>query len=102
MKKKRGTVTEQEIANRETKKKRKEYEVEAVEEKKMKSENDGEKGEEGEEEEFVGDGVQSLEKKVKSSGGGIMSDETFLSLGLSDPTFKSIEEMGFQHMTQVI
>ncbi|KAB1212704.1 DEAD-box ATP-dependent RNA helicase 27 [Morella rubra] len=66
MKKKRGTVTEQEIANRETKKKRKEYEVEAVEEKKMKSENDGEKGEEGEEEEFVGDGVQSLEKKIQA------------------------------------
>ncbi|GKU95057.1 hypothetical protein SLEP1_g8465 [Rubroshorea leprosula] len=38
------------------------------------------------------------EKKVWS---GIMTTESFGSLGLSEPTFKAIKEMGFQHMTQI-
>jgi superfamily II DNA/RNA helicase len=42
-------------------------------------------------------------KKVKSGGGGsgIMTTESFESLGLSEPTFNAIKDMGFQHMTQV-
>lgn len=32
---------------------------------------------------------------------GIMSTESFASLGLSNPTLKAIHEMGFQQMTQV-
>jgi ATP-dependent RNA helicase DDX18/HAS1 len=39
-------------------------------------------------------------KKVKS-GGGIMSTESFDSLGLSEPTRKAIQEIGFEYMTQV-
>ena len=43
------------------------------------------------------------EDKVEESGGnGIMTNETFESLGLSDNTHKSIKEMGFARMTQVI
>jgi len=43
------------------------------------------------------------ERKVKNNGGsGIMSSESFESLGLSEPTYKAIMDMGFQHMTQVM
>ncbi|KAL2573238.1 hypothetical protein AAZV13_17G113300 [Glycine max] len=42
------------------------------------------------------------EKKVKNNGGsGIMSTESFESLGLSEPTYKAIMDMGFHHMTQI-
>ncbi|KAF5468964.1 hypothetical protein F2P56_013071, partial [Juglans regia] len=43
------------------------------------------------------------EKKVSSSrrGSGIMSDESFESLGLSEPTFNAVKDMRFQHMTQI-
>ncbi|XP_009150679.1 DEAD-box ATP-dependent RNA helicase 27 isoform X2 [Brassica rapa] len=42
------------------------------------------------------------EDKVEESGGnGIMTNETFESLGLSDNTHKSIKEMGFARMTQI-
>ncbi|KAK7347410.1 hypothetical protein VNO80_21940 [Phaseolus coccineus] len=42
------------------------------------------------------------ERKVKNNGGsGIMSSESFESLGLSEPTYKAIMDMGFQHMTQI-
>ncbi|KAF8059537.1 hypothetical protein N665_1229s0002 [Sinapis alba] len=37
----------------------------------------------------------------KSSGNGIMTNETFESLGLSDNTYKSIKEMRFARMTQI-
>lgn len=44
-----------------------------------------------------------VEKKVKdNSGSGIMSTESFASLGLSVPTSKAITDIGFQRMTQVI
>lgn len=43
------------------------------------------------------------ERKVKNNGGsGIMSSESFETLGLSEPTCKAIMDMGFQHMTQVM
>ncbi|XP_058760964.1 DEAD-box ATP-dependent RNA helicase 27-like [Vicia villosa] len=43
-----------------------------------------------------------VEKKVKdNSGSGIMSTESFASLGLSVPTSKAITDMGFQRMTQI-
>ncbi|KAJ7978819.1 RNA helicase [Quillaja saponaria] len=45
--------------------------------------------------------VEEQEKKVKSGGSGIMSNETFASLGLSEPTLKAIKDMGFEHMTQI-
>ncbi|KOM33121.1 hypothetical protein LR48_Vigan01g267700 [Vigna angularis] len=42
------------------------------------------------------------ERKVKNNGGsGIMSSESFETLGLSEPTYKAIMDMGFQHMTQI-
>ncbi|CAJ1944320.1 unnamed protein product [Sphenostylis stenocarpa] len=42
------------------------------------------------------------ERKVKNNGGsGIMSSESFESLGLSEPTYKAIMDMGFHHMTQI-
>ncbi|KDP29515.1 hypothetical protein JCGZ_19228 [Jatropha curcas] len=46
------------------------------------------------------EGNDKEEKKVKS-GSGIMSTESFESLGLSEPTFKAIQEMGFQYLTQI-
>ncbi|KAH7528819.1 hypothetical protein FEM48_Zijuj05G0113000 [Ziziphus jujuba var. spinosa] len=45
---------------------------------------------------------EEKKNKVKSKGGfGIMSMESFDSLGLSEPTFKAIKDMGFEHMTQI-
>ncbi len=46
---------------------------------------------------------ETKKKKRKIGGGwsGIMSTESFESLGLSEPTFKAIKDTGFQHMTQV-
>ncbi|CAL1369969.1 unnamed protein product [Linum trigynum] len=63
-------------------------------------EGDGEKEEEqsnGKDGEAEG---KTKEKKVKS-GGGIMSTDSFDSLGLSEPTRKAIQEMGFQYLTQI-
>jgi ATP-dependent RNA helicase DDX18/HAS1 len=68
------------------KKSKKESEEEEKEKEKVKEE------EEEEEKETV--------KKVKS-GGGIMSTESFDSLGLSEATRKTIQEMGFENLTQV-
>ncbi|XP_073219940.1 DEAD-box ATP-dependent RNA helicase 27-like isoform X2 [Cicer arietinum] len=46
--------------------------------------------------------IEVEETKVKNnSGSGIMSTESFASLELSQPTFNSIMDMGFQHMTQI-
>ncbi|XP_026380977.1 ATP-dependent RNA helicase HAS1-like [Papaver somniferum] len=58
----------------------------------------------GEEEEAVETEVTEVEKKKKkvtSKGSGIMSTEAFSNLPLSEPTMKAIEDMGFQHMTQI-
>ncbi|XP_076919777.1 ATP-dependent RNA helicase HAS1-like [Bidens hawaiensis] len=45
----------------------------------------------------------NTEKKVKKSGGefGIMSNDSFTALPLSEPTLKAIIDMGFQYMTQI-
>ncbi|KAF3943770.1 hypothetical protein CMV_029700 [Castanea mollissima] len=74
-------------------------------EKKMKIE-DEKKEEVEEEEEEREKGEESTEeeekkKKVKKSGGGIMSTESFESLGLSEPTSNAIKDIGFQYMTQI-
>ncbi|XP_026386654.1 ATP-dependent RNA helicase HAS1-like [Papaver somniferum] len=57
----------------------------------------------GEEEEAVETEVKEAEKKKKkvTKGSGIMSTEAFSNLPLSEPTMKAIEDMGFQHMTQI-
>ncbi|XP_031275268.1 DEAD-box ATP-dependent RNA helicase 51-like [Pistacia vera] len=68
---------------------------ESVKSKKNKKEK-GERKKKGNEEE------EEEEKKVKvKSGGGIMSTTSFESLGLSQHTFRAIQEMGFQFMTQI-
>lgn len=60
-------------------------------------EEDVDDGEEREEEAEAEEG----EEKVESAASGIMSSESFTSLGLSQPTSKSIMDMGFNRMTQV-
>ncbi|KAI3918842.1 hypothetical protein MKW98_017290 [Papaver atlanticum] len=57
----------------------------------------------GEEAEAVETEVKEVEKKKKkvTKGSGIMSTEGFSNLPLSEPTMKAIEDMGFQHMTQI-
>ncbi|KAJ6777686.1 hypothetical protein OIU74_001629 [Salix koriyanagi] len=69
--------------------------VEEVKDKKKKKNKKSKKESEEEEEEQEKETV----KKVKS-GGGIMSTESFDSLGLSEATHKSIQEMGFENLTQ--
>ncbi|XP_044490394.1 DEAD-box ATP-dependent RNA helicase 51-like [Mangifera indica] len=78
-----------------------EEEIEEVEKKeaekyvKYKKEKDERKDEDTEEEE-------EKRVKVKNRGGsGIMSTTSFESLGLSQHTFRAIQEMGFQFMTQI-
>ncbi|XP_065863015.1 DEAD-box ATP-dependent RNA helicase 51-like [Euphorbia lathyris] len=52
--------------------------------------------------EDVGKENEEVNKEVKvKTGGGIMSSESFESLGLSEHTLKAIQEMGFQYMTQI-
>ncbi|KAJ4823488.1 hypothetical protein Tsubulata_049439 [Turnera subulata] len=55
----------------------------------VKTEKEGEEGEEKE------------EKKMVKSGGEIDSVESFELLGLSEPTLKAIQEMGFSNLTQI-
>ncbi|KAG5238343.1 DEAD-box ATP-dependent RNA helicase [Salix suchowensis] len=71
--------------------------AEEVKEKKKKKETSKKKSEEEEEEE---EKEKKTVKKVKS-GGGIMSTESFDSLGLSEPTRKAIQETGFEYLTQI-
>ncbi|KAA3458252.1 DEAD-box ATP-dependent RNA helicase 51-like [Gossypium australe] len=72
--------------------------------KKLRSEEDDEQEERGnneeEEEEQEGE-KEEIKEKMNIGGSGIMSTESFESLGLSEPTFKAIKEMGFQFMTQI-
>ncbi|XP_022729225.1 DEAD-box ATP-dependent RNA helicase 51-like [Durio zibethinus] len=79
------------------KKKKKNKRVNGEDDKKREEQ---EKDEEAEEEEEKGD-KEEIKEKVKCGGSGIMSTESFESLGLSEPTFKAIKEMGFQYMTQI-
>lgn len=84
--------------------------------KKRDETDDGDKeraeAEEEEEEEEVrekdggedGGEVEKMEKKKKkelSSGTGIMSDDSFFSLPLSEPTKNAIKDIGFTNMTQI-
>lgn len=55
------------------------------------------------EEEKIEDGLEKKHEneKVKKSGSGIMSIESFTSLELSKPTMNAIQDMGFENMTQI-
>ncbi|XP_028763649.1 DEAD-box ATP-dependent RNA helicase 27 [Neltuma alba] len=44
---------------------------------------------------------EGQQRKLKNVGSGIMSTVSFDSLGLSEPTFKAIKDMGFEHTTQI-
>lgn len=61
----------------------------------------GENPEEENVEEENGEEEEVIEELKKNSGSGIMTSEAFESLGLSEPTFKAIQEMGFKYMTQI-
>lgn len=55
-----------------------------------------------EENEGVEAAKEEKKTKVKRGGGsGIMTTESFGSLNLSSNTFKAVQDMKFQHMTQV-
>ncbi|CAI0400671.1 unnamed protein product [Linum tenue] len=89
---------EKEVVTDKKKGKKKKKQQQMVDE--NEDEGDGEKEEEqsnGKDGEAEG---KTKEKKVKS-GGGIMSTDSFESLGLSEPTRKAIQEMGFQYLTQI-
>ncbi|KAM5571067.1 DEAD-box ATP-dependent RNA helicase 51 [Rosa sericea] len=82
-------------------KKRKKTKKLKAEEEAAEAENPSETKEEEEEEEEE-QKEEKKEKKVRSGGGtGIMSTVTFASLSLSEKTFSAIQELGFQHMTQI-
>ncbi|KAK8690770.1 hypothetical protein V6N13_074296 [Hibiscus sabdariffa] len=85
----------------EAKKKRKKKEKN----KKVKGKDDekqqGKETDDGQEERETNDEEEKEIEKIQGGGSGIMSAESFESLGLSEPTFKAIKEMGFQYMTQI-
>ncbi|KAL0743499.1 hypothetical protein Bca4012_085012 [Brassica carinata] len=65
-----------------------------------------ERGKAGEEEEVEAkeeevEEEEEEEKKMVVVGKGIMTNETFESLDLSEQTFQAIKSMGFEHMTQI-
>ncbi|KAG6627392.1 RNA polymerase I termination factor-like [Carya illinoinensis] len=74
--------------------------------KKQKKREEVKEAEEDDEEQRGDGGGEELKeeekKKVNSNhgGSGIMNTKPFESLGLSEPTFKAIKDMGFQRMTQ--
>ncbi|GAU45908.1 hypothetical protein TSUD_280490 [Trifolium subterraneum] len=79
-----------------------ESEEEEEEEEKNHEPQQGEEEEEEEEERDGDDGEEDEDKKVETIvSSGIMSKESFSSLGLSQPTSKSINDMGFNRMTQI-
>ncbi|KAK4269280.1 hypothetical protein QN277_022461 [Acacia crassicarpa] len=47
------------------------------------------------------DEQEGEQRRSKNVGSGIMSTVSFDSLGLSEPTFKAIKDMGFEHTTQI-
>ncbi|CAA3018938.1 DEAD-box ATP-dependent RNA helicase 51-like, partial [Olea europaea subsp. europaea] len=82
--------------------KEEEEEEEGFGEKKKKSKKilKTEHKEEKEEEESGKEEKVKREKMIRSNS-GIMSTETFASLGLSEPTMNAIKDMGFQYMTEI-
>ncbi|CAK8534356.1 unnamed protein product [Lathyrus sativus] len=80
-----------------------EQEVEREQENNETAESEEEEeNDEQQQEEEHGDDVEEEENKVENAvSSGIMSSETFSSLGLSQPTSKSITDMRFTHMTQI-
>ncbi|XP_072952328.1 DEAD-box ATP-dependent RNA helicase 27-like [Typha angustifolia] len=56
-------------------------------------------GEEGEEEEAPS--AKKSKTEAKKKGSGIMTNQPFSDLPLSEPTMKAIKEMGFVNMTQI-
>ncbi|CAN6577990.1 unnamed protein product [Malus baccata var. baccata] len=94
--------TKGEQAKGESEKKRKKVKKLKGEEPEAQSpvEDEAEEEEEGEE---AMEEEEDKKKKVRSGGGGtgIMSTESFASLNLSENTYKAIEEMKFQYMTQI-
>nr|DAD31648.1 TPA_asm: hypothetical protein HUJ06_010499 [Nelumbo nucifera] len=47
------------------------------------------------------DATEEKKKKKLQAGSGIMSTESFSRLGLSEPTMKAIQDMGFDKMTEI-
>ncbi|KAH9685610.1 hypothetical protein KPL70_014028 [Citrus sinensis] len=81
---------------------------EAAEEKKDKKKKNKKGSEEKSQEKHDGDEDEEEETKINvkksgggGGGGGIMSSTSFDSLGLSQHTFRAIQDMGFQFMTQI-
>ncbi|XP_039054468.1 DEAD-box ATP-dependent RNA helicase 51-like [Hibiscus syriacus] len=73
--------------------------------KKVKGEDDekllGKQTDDGEEEKETNEEGEKEKGRIQDGGSGIMSIESFESVGLSESTFKAIKEMGFQYMTQI-
>ncbi|CAH8385860.1 unnamed protein product [Eruca vesicaria subsp. sativa] len=76
-------------------------EVKNKREKKVKKVKPQESGKTEEEDVEAKDEEEAEEKKMVVVGKGIMTNETFESLELSEQTFEAIKTMGFEHMTQI-
>ncbi|XP_021905586.1 DEAD-box ATP-dependent RNA helicase 51 [Carica papaya] len=95
-------VEENKICDKEDKKMKKKKQNKKVKrEERVDGEAEEERQKEEKEEEAVGEEKDEQETKAMQRGSGIMSTESFESLGLSEHTFRSIKEIGFLHMTQI-
>ncbi|XP_059460778.1 DEAD-box ATP-dependent RNA helicase 51-like [Corylus avellana] len=101
-KRKRNEHNKKTIAAEQADPQKQEEEEEAAVEEGKEERKKKKKKEEGVREDGGGGRSDEL-KKVKSGvgGSGIMTTESFESLGLSEPTFNAIKDMRFQHMTQI-
>ncbi|GLT44134.1 hypothetical protein SLA2020_180490 [Shorea laevis] len=93
-------LTSVEVMEKKRKRHRKRKSVSEPEEETIGEGNQGDKNSE-EENEGEKENEEQKEELKKKVGSGIMTTESFESLGLSEPTFNAIKEMGFQHMTQI-
>ncbi|RAL53391.1 hypothetical protein DM860_007063 [Cuscuta australis] len=102
-KKKKKKDIDENMGEHELKEKKKRDKVRKREEDDEGREEEEEEEQEEEEEakEVDEDAVKEIKKVVRSSSSGIMSIESFDTLGLSELTMKAINEMGFKHMTKI-
>ncbi|OIW15499.1 hypothetical protein TanjilG_32903 [Lupinus angustifolius] len=98
-KRKRARKTEQ--VNHQSEEQDNKDDAESLEEENEGNMNDGDVSQEQNLEDDDDDDNSEDKEGGQNVASGIMSVESFESLGLSEPTYKAIMDMGFHHMTQI-
>ncbi|XP_047327285.1 DEAD-box ATP-dependent RNA helicase 51-like [Impatiens glandulifera] len=98
-----GNRTEESALKKRKGKEEKKKSKKSKREESIKDDDDGEEIKEEEEDVEVENKEEPKKEKIgkTNSGSGIMTTEAFESLPLSEPTLKSIKEMGFKYLTEI-